>query len=33
VTLLRKFYGRHNEVINRDGVSVSQITTNMFHLW
>jgi hypothetical protein len=27
VTLLRPFYGRHNEVINRGEVSVSQIIT------
>ena len=27
MTLLRTFYGRHNEVINRGEVSVSQIIT------
>ena len=29
---LRKFYGRHNDLINCYGISLSQITTDMFHL-
>jgi hypothetical protein len=29
---LRKFYGRHHDFVNRYGISVSQMTTNMFHL-
>ena len=29
---LRKVYGRHNGLINRYGISVSQMTTDMFHL-
>jgi hypothetical protein len=29
---LRKFYGRHHDLVDRYGISVSQITTDMFHL-
>jgi hypothetical protein len=29
---LRKFYGLHHGLVNRYGLSVSQITTDMFHL-
>jgi len=29
---LRKFYGRHQDLVNRYGVSVSQMTTDMFRL-
>jgi hypothetical protein len=29
---LRKFYGRHHDLVNRYGTSVSQMTTAMFHL-
>ena len=29
---LRSFYGRHHDLVNRYGVSVSQMTTDMFHL-
>ena len=29
---LRKFYGRHIELVDHDGIAVSQITTDMFHL-
>jgi hypothetical protein len=28
---LRKFYGRHNDLVSRYGTSVSQMTTDMFH--
>jgi hypothetical protein len=28
----RKFDGRHNDVVNRYGASVSQMTTDMFRL-
>ena len=28
----RKFYGRYHDLINRYGVSVSQMTTDMFSL-
>ena len=28
---LRKFYGRHHDLGNRYGISVSQMTTGMFH--
>ena len=28
----RTFYGRHHDLVNRYGISVSQITTDMFHL-
>jgi hypothetical protein len=29
---LRKFYGRHHGLVNRIEMSVSQMTTDMFHL-
>ena len=29
---LRKFYGHHHDLIGRYGISVSQMTTDMFHL-
>ena len=29
---LRKFYGRHHDMVDRYGISVSQMTTDMFHL-
>ena len=29
---LRKYYGRHHSLVDRYGVSVSHITTNMYHL-
>ena len=29
---LRKFYGRHYDLIDRYGISVSQMTTDMLHL-
>jgi hypothetical protein len=29
---LRKYYGRHHDVVNRYGMSVSEITTDMFQL-
>jgi hypothetical protein len=29
---LRKFYGRHHELVDRYGISASQMTTDMFHL-
>jgi hypothetical protein len=29
---LRKYYGRHHDLVNRYEISVSQITTDMFHL-
>jgi len=29
---LRKFYGRHHDLIDRYGISVSQVTKDMFHL-
>jgi hypothetical protein len=28
----RKIYGRHRELVDRYGISVSQMTTDMFHL-
>jgi hypothetical protein len=28
---LRKFYGRHHDLVDRYGISVSQMTTDMFH--
>ena len=31
-SLLRKLYGRHHDLVDRYGISVSQITTDMFHL-
>ena len=29
---LRKFYGRHHNLVERYGITVSQMTTDMFHL-
>ena len=29
---LRKFYGRHHDLFDHDGISLSQMTTDMFHL-
>jgi hypothetical protein len=29
---LRKFYGRHHDLVDRYGISESQMTTDMFHL-
>ena len=29
---LRKFYGRNHDMVDRIGIYVSQMTTNMFHL-
>ena len=29
---LRKFYGRHHDLVDRYGISVSQMTTDMLHL-
>ena len=29
---LRKFYGRHHDLVDHYGISVSQMTTDMFHL-
>jgi hypothetical protein len=29
---LRKFYGRHHDLVDRYGISVSQMTTDMFYL-
>jgi hypothetical protein len=29
---LRKIYGRQHDLVDRYGISVSQITTDMFHL-
>ena len=29
---LQKFYGCHHDLVNRYGISVSQMTTDMFHL-
>jgi len=31
-SLPRKFYGRHYDLVDRYGISVSQMTTDMFHL-
>ena len=28
---LRKLYGRHHDLVDRYGISVSQMTTDMFH--
>jgi len=28
----RKFYGRHHDMVDRYVISVSQMTTDMFHL-
>ena len=30
-SLLRKFYGRHHDLVDRYGIYVSHITTDMFH--
>ena len=30
---LRKFYGHHHELVDLDGISVSQMITNMFIRW
>ena len=29
---LRSFYGRHHDLVDRYGISVSQMNTDMFHL-
>jgi len=29
---LRTFYGRHHDLVDRCGISMSQMTTDMFHL-
>jgi hypothetical protein len=29
---LRMFYGRHHDLVDRYGISMSQMTTDMFHL-
>jgi hypothetical protein len=29
---LRKFYGRNHDLVDRNGISVSQMSTDMFHL-
>jgi hypothetical protein len=29
---LRKCYGRYHDLVDRDGISVSQMSTDMFHL-
>jgi len=31
-SLLRKFYGRHHGLVDRYGISVLQMTTDMFHM-
>jgi hypothetical protein len=31
-SLLQKIYGRHHELVDRYGISVSQMSTDMFHL-
>jgi hypothetical protein len=31
-TSLRKSYGRHHGLVDRYGISVSEMTTDMFHL-
>ena len=31
-SLLRKFYGRHHDLVDGYRISVSQMTTDMFHL-
>ena len=28
----QKFYGRHHDLVDRYGISVSQLTTDMFYL-
>jgi hypothetical protein len=30
---LLKYYGRHHDLVDRYGIYVSQMTTDMFHLW
>jgi len=30
--IISKFYGRHHDLVNCYGISVWQITTDMFHL-
>jgi len=30
---LRKFYGRHHDLVNRCGITVSQMTTDKLRLW
>ena len=32
VLATRKYYYRHHDLVNRYGISVSQMTTDMFHL-
>jgi len=32
ISSLRKFYGRHHDLVDGYGISVSQMTTDMFHL-
>jgi len=32
ISSLRKFYGRHHDLVDRYGISVSQMTTDVFHL-
>jgi hypothetical protein len=29
----KKKYGRHHDLVDRYGISVSQMTTDMFHFW
>jgi len=29
---VRKFYGRHHDLVNHYGISVSQMTTDMFRM-
>jgi hypothetical protein len=29
---IRKFYGHHHDLVDSYGISVSQMTTDMFHL-
>jgi len=29
---IRTFYGRHHDLVDRYGISVSQMTTDIFHL-
>jgi len=31
-SLLRKFYGRHHDLADHYGISVLQMTTDMFHM-
>jgi hypothetical protein len=30
--IISKFYGRHHDLVDRYGIPVSQMTTDMFHL-